>query len=281
MNDIVVKAAVEAAGGGWRMADGGSGGVLQRVGCGMPMPAFLYMHLIMLKGFPRADVDVPAIRADRQAIISAPRRLRCAVPPPPELPASLPYPVGRSFHPDAACPPPPPPTPLSTVLTNDHKALSGRVEQLLHQLHAATAAGSTSSSQQQVAAASAAAAPAAATTRSAVAPEEPAPARGAGGDSAQQGALPPPFAVIDELSADSPAEVAGLQLWDQLCSFAGVTVHTPGDGGTLQAVAAALAANEGRAVRAAVLRQGAPLQLLLTPQQWGGRGLLGCHLRPL
>ena len=87
-----------------------------------------------------------------------------------------------------------------------------------------------------------------------------------------------PFAVVDELSAGSPAADAGLQLWDQLCSFAGVTQRTPS---TLQAVAAALQAHEGQAVEALVLRQGALLSLQLTPRQWGGRGLLGCHLRPL
>jgi 26S proteasome non-ATPase regulatory subunit 9 len=87
-----------------------------------------------------------------------------------------------------------------------------------------------------------------------------------------------PFAVVDELSAGSPAADAGLQLWDQLCSFAGVTQQTPS---TLQAVAAALHAHEGQAVEALVLRQGALLSLQLTPRQWGGRGLLGCHLRPL
>lgn len=64
----------------------------------------------------------------------------------------------------------------------------------------------------------------------------------------------------------------------QMCSFAGVTKQTAN---TLQAVAAALAAHEGRPVEAVVLRQGAALALQVTPRQWGGRGLLGCHLRPL
>ena len=93
-----------------------------------------------------------------------------------------------------------------------------------------------------------------------------------------QAAALPPFAVVDELTAGSPAADAGLQLWDQLCSLAGVTHQTPS---TLQAVAAALQAHEGQAVEAVVLRQGAQLSLQLTPRQWDGRGLLGCHLRPL
>ncbi|KAL4428566.1 hypothetical protein ABPG77_008878 [Micractinium sp. CCAP 211/92] len=81
--------------------------------------------------------------------------------------------------------------------------------------------------------------------------------------------------IIDELAEGSPAAAAGLQLYDQLCSFGGVTRQTPD---TLQAVAALL--REGQAMEAVVLRHGAPLVLSLTPRTWAGRGLLGCHLRP-
>jgi 26S proteasome non-ATPase regulatory subunit 9 len=49
----------------------------------------------------------------------------------------------------------------------------------------------------------------------------------------------------------------------------------------LQAVAAELQAHEGRPVSTAWLRAGQQLELQLTPQRWDGRGLLGCHLRPL
>lgn len=159
---------------------------------------------------------------------------------------------------------------LSAALTNDHKALSKQAEQLLYRLHAA-------SNQ----AGGAAPAPAAAATAAATAAARPpaAAAAVAGGGGGYEGPPPPPpFAVIDELTPGSPAADAGLLLGDQLCSFGGVTRETPS---TLQAVAAALAANEGRPVAAVVLRQGAPLELHLTPRQWGGRGLLGCHLRPL
>jgi 26S proteasome non-ATPase regulatory subunit 9 len=55
----------------------------------------------------------------------------------------------------------------------------------------------------------------------------------------------------------------------------------PQAGDELQRVAAALQANEGREVEALFLRQGAPVALKLTPQRWSGRGLLGCHLRPM
>ena len=46
-----------------------------------------------------------------------------------------------------------------------------------------------------------------------------------------------PFAVIDEVSAASPAEEAGLQIGDQLISFADITAQTAN---TLPAIAAAL-----------------------------------------
>ena len=46
-----------------------------------------------------------------------------------------------------------------------------------------------------------------------------------------------PFAVIDEVSAASPAEEAGLQIGDQLISFADITAQTAN---TLPTIAAAL-----------------------------------------
>jgi 26S proteasome non-ATPase regulatory subunit 9 len=144
------------------------------------------------------------------------------------------------------------------------------MELLLHQLHALASlpgAGRASSGGSALAE-----------------PARPAPRPAAAAAQQQQAGSPlvaaalQPFAVVDEMTAGSPAANAGLQLWDQLCSFAGVTQQTPS---TLQAVAAALQAHEGQAVEAVVLRQGALLSLQLTPRQWGGRGLLGCHLRPL
>lgn len=40
-------------------------------------------------------------------------------------------------------------------------------------------------------------------------------------------------------------------------------------------------ANEGRELRAVLLRQGGPVTVRLVPEEWAGQGLLGCHLRPL
>lgn len=54
-------------------------------------PAAVPSCMCTMQGFPRSDIDVAAVRSDRQAIIR---------------------------------------------LTNDHKALSGQLEQLLHKVHA-------------------------------------------------------------------------------------------------------------------------------------------------
>lgn len=177
--------------------------------------------------------------------------------------------VRQAAKPHTACPLA---SSCPAALTNDHKALSKQAEQLLHQLHALSNQPGSSGDLAGAAGGSPAAVPPAA------APAAAAQRQADGGGSCHPAAALPPFAVVDELSPDSPAAAAGLQLWDQLTSFAGVTGSTPD---TLQAVAAALQAHEGRAVEAVVLRHGAPLVLQLTPRQWGGRGLLGCHLRPL
>ena len=62
---------------------------------------------------------------------------------------------------------------------------------------------------------------------------------------------------------------------------AGNVTVCSGEAGGLQRVAAAIGENENRAVSVVVLRQGEHLTLSLTPRKWEGRGLLGCHLRPL
>ncbi len=173
----------------------------------------------VVQGFPRANIDIPAIRSDRVQVIR---------------------------------------------LTNDHKQLTQELEQILHQFHAR--AGHV------------------AERHSTAAP--PAAARPAGEDTAQQpranGAHAldmRPFALIDEVFEDSPAREAGVQLGDQVVEFAGsINAQTASP---LSAVATALQRNIGKAVKMVVLRDGVPAVLQLTPQSWGGRGLLGCHLKPM
>jgi len=87
-----------------------------------------------------------------------------------------------------------------------------------------------------------------------------------------------PFALIDEISEESPAAIAGFKLGDLIARFAHITYQTPDP---LQAMVGALAASEGRPIEAVVLREGSRVHIVLIPQKWAGRGLLGCHLQPV
>jgi 26S proteasome non-ATPase regulatory subunit 9 len=88
-----------------------------------------------------------------------------------------------------------------------------------------------------------------------------------------------PFAVVDEVSLESPASTAGLQVGDLVAAFGDVRGAAGQD--TLVRVGQVLKDNEGRTVEATVLRHGRVITVSLKPAQWSGRGLLGCHLRPL
>ncbi|KAF6259949.1 hypothetical protein COO60DRAFT_1294635 [Scenedesmus sp. NREL 46B-D3] len=193
--------------------------------------------LLDKEGFPRSDIDVAAVRSDRNAIIR---------------------------------------------LANDHKQINSQLEQLLHKIHAlaresgAVAAGSS----QHVS--NGAAAPAAAHSTAAdqqedqemtQAPAAAAAVAAAGGDVALR-----PFAVVDEVAEGSPAAAAGIQLGDQLCRFGAAVA---GSGSELQQVAQELQGHEDQEVPVVFLRAGQAVQMQLTPRKWAGRGLLGCHLRPL
>ncbi|KAJ6330741.1 hypothetical protein OIU76_009357 [Salix suchowensis] len=88
-----------------------------------------------------------------------------------------------------------------------------------------------------------------------------------------------PFAVVDEIADASPTAEDGLQLGDQLVKF-GAVEYQVGEN-LLQKLASEAQANQGHAVPVIVMRQGAPINLSLTPRVWPGRGLLGCSFRVL
>uniref|UniRef100_A0A0D9XDT5 Nas2 N-terminal domain-containing protein n=1 Tax=Leersia perrieri TaxID=77586 RepID=A0A0D9XDT5_9ORYZ len=86
-----------------------------------------------------------------------------------------------------------------------------------------------------------------------------------------------PFAIIDELTDDSPAAVDGLQLWDEIVKFGNVEA-----GDRLQErLVSEACSNEDCQVSLVIIRQGSSLNLTVTPRKWHGRGLLGCHFRIL
>ncbi|CAK7338202.1 unnamed protein product [Dovyalis caffra] len=82
-----------------------------------------------------------------------------------------------------------------------------------------------------------------------------------------------PFAVVDEIADASPTAEDGLQLGDQLVKF-GTVEYQVGEN-LLQKLASEAQANQGHAVPVVVMRQGAPINLSVTPRVWPGRGLLG------
>ncbi|KAJ5779787.1 hypothetical protein N7457_007507 [Penicillium paradoxum] len=94
-----------------------------------------------------------------------------------------------------------------------------------------------------------------------------------------------PFAKVNSVVPGSPADQAGLKAGDAIRSFGNINWLNHE---RLSKVAQTVQENEGRAVSVKVIRKDEPrsepteLDLLLTPRQnWGGRGLLGCHLVPL
>ncbi|XP_038698477.1 26S proteasome non-ATPase regulatory subunit 9-like [Tripterygium wilfordii] len=88
-----------------------------------------------------------------------------------------------------------------------------------------------------------------------------------------------PFAVIDGIADASPAAVDGLQLGDQIIKFGNVD-YQPGEN-FLQMLASETQSNQGQAIPVVAIRQGAPINLAVTPRTWQGRGLLGCNFRIL
>jgi len=88
-----------------------------------------------------------------------------------------------------------------------------------------------------------------------------------------------PFYSVNAVSPDSPASVAGLRVGDLVLQFGSVTAANK----SAASMAAVVSSSVGRALSVTVRRSneagGSDIkQLRLIPQQWGGRGMLGCHL---
>ncbi|KAJ5021577.1 GTP-binding nuclear protein [Bipolaris maydis] len=143
-------------------------------------------------------------------------------------------------------------------LKNDYKDLMSRIEKGLHEHHARLAEQANN--------------PAAASQTQ---PEANAP----------PATLEAPFAKVNSVVAGSPAETAGLRVGDTITKFGWIdwTNHE-----RLSRVAEVVSQNEGVPIAVKALRpnvSGGPaesVQMQLTPRRnWGGRGLLGCHLLPI
>jgi hypothetical protein len=98
-----------------------------------------------------------------------------------------------------------------------------------------------------------------------------------------------PFAIIDEVSSNSPAFEAGIKENDVLLRFGSVDNTNHRD---FKAIAELLsmAASNNDLITVVVRRKSTELGgfaeltktevMELRPRPWGGRGLLGCHIRP-
>jgi len=86
-----------------------------------------------------------------------------------------------------------------------------------------------------------------------------------------------PFALVDEVSAASPADLDGLEVGDQIVHFGSITKDT--FDGNLGTLARHASSNENSEIKVEVLRKGECVAVSLTPRAWEGPGLLGCHMR--
>lgn len=80
-----------------------------------------------------------------------------------------------------------------------------------------------------------------------------------------------PFAVVNEISDASPAAEDGLQLGDQIIKFGNVEI---GDA-LMVRLASEAQSNEDHPVPVLIMRQGALMNITITPRRWHGHGLLG------
>ncbi|RKO96326.1 hypothetical protein CAUPRSCDRAFT_8270 [Caulochytrium protostelioides] len=152
---------------------------------------------------------------------------------------------------------------------NDAKALTDRIESELHELHRVaqlerTTTIPTPQAQNESAAAAA-----------------PIPGAADHGDDAGLASLAP-MARIDAVAPESPASAAGLVTGDLLLRVGRLTaVDTAPTMGGLGALGAYVQQHKNRPLAVVVRRAGpSHCTLQLTPKEWDGRGLLGCHIVP-
>lgn len=153
-------------------------------------------------------------------------------------------------------------------LKNDHKALMAKVEEAVHE-HFAQGKSPESLPTTSSSASAAGASSAAAASTSQSSTQAPASAS----------AIEPPFAGVNSVVDGSPADTAGMKAGDKVTRFGYVdwTNHE-----RLSKVAQVVQSNENHVILVKVLRDAQMVRLELTPRRdWGGRGLLGCHLVPV
>jgi 26S proteasome non-ATPase regulatory subunit 9 len=90
-----------------------------------------------------------------------------------------------------------------------------------------------------------------------------------------------PFAKIDGVAPDSPASLAGLERDDLLVNFGDLSTKLKSTSQTFDLLGNAVQARIGLETVVKVQRRDVLFVTKLTPRNWGGKGVLGCHLIPL
>ncbi|KAI3771867.1 hypothetical protein L6452_03038 [Arctium lappa] len=175
-------------------------------------------NLVDSEGFPRSDIDIPVVRADRNRLAG---------------------------------------------LRNDHTDITEKISQNIELLHAARLAPKCST---------AVAGDVAGSNMHDISSSN-----GGVSISEMDVDVSRPFAMVDEITEESPAAEDGLQLGDQIVKFGNVEY---GDN-LLPRLASEAQMNQGHPVPMVVMRQGTSINLTVTPRTWQGRGLLGCNFRIL
>ncbi|XWS70406.1 hypothetical protein CRYUN_Cryun03dG0045500 [Craigia yunnanensis] len=187
----------------------------------------LSANLVDSQGFPRADIDIPVVRAQRHRLAE---------------------------------------------LKNDHEEITGKINFNIQVLHSSRLtstlkdSGIDGGSMNQNA--SVVSASASASLQNLVLRDSP-----SANDVDMISSIP--FAMVDEIADASPAVEDGLQLGDQIVKFGNVKA---GDN-LPQRLASEAQVNQGHPLPVIIMRQGALINLMVSPRTWQGRGLLGCHFR--
>ncbi|KAI4335549.1 hypothetical protein L6164_014186 [Bauhinia variegata] len=189
-------------------------------------------NLVDSEGFPRTDIDIPVVRAER-------RRL--------------------------------------AELRNDHKEITEKINQNIQILHAARLGNKSSPLKSSGNGDGSNSQTSSVVNAVASASSQNVPLSHSPSSMEVDVVVSIPFAMVDEIADASPAAEDGLQLGDQIVKFGNVEA---GDN-LLQRLASESQSNLGCAIPVAVMRQGALINLTVTPRTWQGRGLLGCHFRIL
>lgn len=155
-------------------------------------------------------------------------------------------------------------------LKNDYKTLMNKIEEGMHEHWANAASSQSTAAAPTTGARATTTAPTGQTTNTAT---------------SSTAGIEAPFAKVNSVVPSSPADTAGLKPGDKVTRFGYVNWMNHEK---LSKVAQVVQQNEGREIAIKVLRPAAvgggseSLEMTLVPRHnWGGRGMLGCHLLPL